>query len=92
MFLYQSWTISTRIPWRTTLGKPYANLVLYQANANFGALAKRPFFQIGDFIRTWRISQSSAAVSHENLDVEFYGFDHQFYKRIQLGNSLVVSS
>ena len=27
-------------------------------------------FQIGDVIRTWWISQSSVAVSHENLDVE----------------------
>ena len=30
---------------RTTLGKPYANLALYQANANFGALVQRPFFK-----------------------------------------------
>ena len=25
--------------------KPYANLALNQANANFGALAQRPFFK-----------------------------------------------
>ena len=49
-------------------------------------------FQIGDVIRTWRISQSSVAVSHENLDVEYYRFDYQFYQRIQFGNFLVVSS
>ena len=43
---------------------------------------------------TCTISQSSVAVSHENLDVEFeyYRFDYQYYKRIQLGNFLVVSS
>ena len=29
-------------------------------------------FPIGDVIRTWQISQSSVAVSHENLDVEYY--------------------
>ena len=60
MLPYQSWTISTRVPWCTTLGKPYTNLALYQANANFGALAQRPFFHIGDVIRTleW-ILQSS---------------------------------
>ena len=74
------------------LGKPYAYLVLYQANTNLGVLAQRPFFKIGDVIRTWRISQNSVAVSHENLDVDYNRFDYQFYKRIQLGNFLVVSS
>ena len=29
--------------------------------------------------------------SHENLDVEYYHFDYQYYKRIHLGNFLVVS-
>ena len=71
MFPYQSCTISTRIPWRTTLGKPNANLALYQANANFGVLP-RGHFQIGDIIRTWQILQSSVTVSHKKLDVEYY--------------------
>ena len=71
------------------LGKPYVNLALYQANANFSALPQRP---IGDVIRTWRISRSPVAVSHENLDVDYYRFDYQFYQKIQLGNFPVVSS
>ena len=72
--------------------KPYANIALYQANANFGMLPQRPFFKIGDVIRTWQISQSYVTVSHENLDVEYYHFDYELCIRIQLGNFLVVSS
>ena len=56
---------------------------------NYGTLAQRPFFK-GDVIRTWRISQSSVAVSQENLDVEYYRLDYQFYQRRQLGSVLVV--
>ena len=37
------------------------------------------------------MAQSSVAVSHENLDIEYYCFDYQFYKGIQLGKFLVVS-
>ena len=48
-------------------------------------------FQIGDIIRTWQISQSSVTVSHKNLDVEYYHFDYQSYRKIQLGNLLVIS-
>ena len=54
------------------------------------ALWPRDHFPIGDIIRIWQISQSSVAVSYENLDVEYYRFDYQFYKRIQLRNFLVV--
>ena len=68
-------------------------LHMYQANTkNYGALAQRPSFQQGDVIRTWQISQGSIALSHENLDVEYYRFEYQFYKIIQLGNFLLVSS
>lgn len=31
-------------------------------------------FQIGDIIRAWQISQSSIAVSHDNLNVKYYRF------------------
>ena len=90
-FSYQSRTISPRIPRRTTLGKPYANLALTKQTRT-SARWPRGHFQIGDVIRTWRISQNSLGVSHENLDVEYYRFDYQFYKRIHLVNILVVSS
>ena len=90
-FLYQSRTISTRIPQCTTLGKPYANLALNQANTkNYGVLAQRPFFTYCRW-RNWNMADFAKLCHCEprNFDVEYYHFDYQFYKRIQLRSVLV---